>query len=79
MEILNNKIVKRDGNECLLTDAIALIRINYDLYVVTHTSAVDGGWTGHLGETNTHTFRNMNSAVSCYNNLCEDLKEYENN
>ena len=30
MEILNNKIVKRDGNECLLTDAIALIRITFD-------------------------------------------------
>ena len=43
MEILDNKIVKRDGNECLLTDAIALIRINYDLYIVTHTSAVDCG------------------------------------
>ena len=52
MEILKQQIFKRDGNECLLTDAVALIRIDYDLYVVTHTSAVDGGWTGHLGETN---------------------------
>ena len=74
MEILNNKIVKRDGNECLLTDAIALIRINYDLYIVTHTSAVDGGWTGHLGETHCETFRDMSSAVSCYNTWCEKVK-----
>ena len=74
MEILNQQIFKRDGNECLLTDAIALIRITYDLYVVTHTSAVDGGWTGHQGETHCNTFRDMSSAVSCYNTWCERVK-----
>lgn len=74
MEILNNKIVKRDGNECLLTDVIALIRITYDLYIVTHTNAVDGGWTGHLGETNSYTFRDISSATNRYNELCEKVK-----
>ena len=74
MEILNQQIFKRDGNECLLTDAIALIKIAYDLFVVTHTSAVDGGWTGHLGETHCETFRDMSSAVSCYNTWCEKVK-----
>lgn len=74
MEILDKKIVKRDGNECILTYAVALIRITYDLYIVTHTSAVDGGWTGHLGETNSYTFRDMSSAVSCYNTWCEKVK-----
>lgn len=73
MEILDKKIVKRYGSECLLTDAVALIRISYDLYVVTHTSAVDGGWTGHPCETNCQTFRDMNSAVSCYNTWCEKV------
>lgn len=74
MEILEQQIFKRDGNDCLLTYAIALIKISYDLYIVTHTSAVDGGWTGHLGETNSHTFRDMNSAVDMYNKLCKTVK-----
>lgn len=75
MEILNKKIVKRDGNECLLTDAVALIRITYDLYIVTYTSAVDGGWTGHLGETSSYTFRDMTSAINKYNELCKTVKD----
>lgn len=74
MEILKQQIFKRDGNDCLLTDAIALIKITCDLYIVTHTSAVDGGWTGHLGETNSYTFRDMSSAVNCYNTWCEKVK-----
>lgn len=74
MEVLKQHIFKRDGNECLLTDAIALIKITYDLYIVTHTSAVDGGWTGQLGETRCETFRDMNSAVSCYNTWCKKVK-----
>ena len=73
MEILNKKIVKREGNDCLLIDAVALISITYDLYIVTHTSAVDGGWTGHKGETHCETFRDMSSAVSCYNTWCEKV------
>lgn len=74
MEILNNKIVKRDGNDCLITEAIALIRITYDLYIVTHTDAVDGSWTGNEGATNSYTFRDMSSAVSRYNDLCKKVK-----
>ena len=51
-----------------------MIRINYDLYIVTHTSAVDGGWTGHLGETNSYTFRDMKPAIDMYNKLCKTVK-----
>ena len=74
MEILKQQIFKRDGNDCLLTDAIALIKITYDLYIVTYTSAVDGGWTGHLGQTNSYTFRDMKSAVDMYTKLCKTVK-----
>ena len=74
MEILKQQIFKRDGNECLLTDAIALIKITYDLYIVTYTSAVDGGWTGNLGETNSYTFRDIKPAVDMYKKLCKTVK-----
>lgn len=74
MEILKQQIFKRDGNDCLLTDAIALIRITYDLYIITYISAVDGGWTGYLGETNSYTFREMKPAVDMYNKLCKTVK-----
>ena len=74
MEILKQQIFKRDGNDCLLTDALALIRITYDLYIVTYTSAVDGGWTGHLGETSSYTFRDMTPAIDTYNKLCKTVK-----
>ena len=74
MEILNHIEVKKDGNECLITDVVALIRISYNLYLVTHTNAVEGSWTGNPCDTNTYTFRDFNSAVSRYNELCEKVK-----
>lgn len=74
MEILNNIEVKKEGNDCLITEAVALIRINYDLYVVIHTDAVDGSWTGNPCDTYTYTFRDFSSAISRYNELCEKVK-----
>ena len=74
MEILNHFEVKKDGNECLITDVVALIRINHDLYIVTHTDSVWGSWTGNPCDTDAYTFRDFSSAISCYNELCEKVK-----
>lgn len=71
MEILDKKIVKKDGNECLITEVVTLIRLEYDLYIVTYTQSVWGSWTGNPCDTDAYTFRDMTSAVNRYSQLCE--------
>ena len=74
MEILNHIEVKKDGNDCLITEVVALIRLNYSLYIVTYTQSVWGSWTGNPCDTNTYTFRDISSATNRYNELCEKVK-----
>ena len=75
MEILNNYIYEREGNDCLITDAITLIRITYRAYIVTHTKDVFGGWTGNPIETNCQSFHDYKEAKTYYNKLYKQIKK----
>ena len=74
MEILDNYITEREGNECLITEGIMLIRITNRAYVVTYTRDVLGGWTGNSIEANSRSFHSYDEAKVCYNKLYEQLK-----
>lgn len=74
MEILDNYITKREGNECLITEGIVLIRITNRAYVVTYTRDVLGGWTGNNIEANSRSFHSYDEAKICYNKLYEQIK-----
>lgn len=75
MEILDNYHIEREGNDCLIIDSIALIRISYSFYIVIHTIQVVGGWTGNPIETNYENFSSYENAREYYNELCTQLKE----
>ena len=74
MEIVKEYKYGREGNDCYINDYVYLIHIDSNLYVVNHTNAVEGSWTGNPCDTNAYTFRDFKSAVSCYNELCEKVK-----
>ena len=74
MEILNNYHIEREGNECLIIDSIALIRVTYSFYIVIYTTQVIGGWTGNPLETNYKNFSSYENAREYYNELYTQLK-----
>ena len=74
MEILNKYITKRDGNECLITEAIVLLRITDRAYVVTYVRDVLGGWTGNPIESNSQSFHSYDEAKECYDKLYRHIK-----
>lgn len=74
MEILDNYITEREGNECLITEGIVLIRITNRAYVVTYTRDVLGGWTNNPIEANSMSFHSYDEAKICYNKLYEQIK-----
>ncbi len=62
MEILDNYIIEREGNDCLITEAIAIIRITHRAYIVTYTREFLGGWTGNPIEANCRSFHSYDEA-----------------
>lgn len=74
MEILNNYITEREGNDCLITEVIMLIHITYRVYIVTYTKDVLGGWTGNPTETNCESFHDYDDAKTYYNKLYKQIK-----
>lgn len=75
MEILDNYITEREGNDCLITEAIILIRITFRAYIVTYTRDVLGGWTGNPIEANSRSFHSYDEAKICYDKLYSTIKE----
>ena len=75
MEILNSAIAEREGNDCLITEAIVLLRITNRAYVVTYVRDVLGGWTGNPIESNIQSFHSYDKAKTCYDTLYNRINE----
>ena len=65
MKIIKEYKNQREGNECLITNYICLIELDYHLYLLTHTESVYGGWTGNPKTTQTNIFENYDDALTC--------------
>ena len=74
MQILASYKDDRQGNDCLIMEAIALIRVTYGLYIVTHTTQVIGSWTGNPVETRCENFDSHEEAKAYFNELYEQIK-----
>ena len=57
MEILKEYKYTREGNDCLITDYVCLIKLDECLYTVVHTESVYGGWTGNPITTKSEAFK----------------------
>lgn len=78
MEIIKEYKSERQGNECLITNYVCLIKLDNNLYTVVHTESVCGGWTGNPVATKCETFRDYDNAIKYMmaiisNNVVEDL------
>lgn len=74
MEILDSYDTDRYGNDCLIAEYIALIRVTYGIYIVIHVTSVIGGWTGNPLETRYGNFREYGEARAYYDELYEHIK-----
>lgn len=74
MEILDSHSADRHGNDCLITEYIAFIRVTYGIYIVMHITSVIGSWTGNPIETRYGNFREYSEAKAYFNELYEQIK-----
>lgn len=74
MEIHNQYKNQRVVNDCLFTDYICLIRLDYHLYLVTYTEAVSDGWTNTPITSTTATFDEYPDALKYMDSLVEKLQ-----
>lgn len=81
MEIIKKYKLGREGNDCYINDYVYLIHIDSNLYVVNHTNAVCGSWTGNPIITRSETFNDYYKALDYYDDLVHGFKryDYENN
>ena len=56
---------------------IDIIHIDSNLYVVNHTNAVYGSWTGNPTITITETFDDYYKALDYYDDLVNKFKRYD--
>ena len=75
MEILNSHITKREGNDCLITEEIVLLRITNGAYVVTYVVDILGGWTDNPIEARSRGFHHYDEAKAHYDELYNHIKE----
>lgn len=74
MEILQSYNNDRQGNDCLIVESIALIRVTSGFYIVIHATQIIGGWTGNPVETRYGNFRSYEEAKAYFNELYEQIK-----
>lgn len=74
MEILQSYNNDRQGNDCLIIESIALIRVTFGFYIVIRATQVIGGWTGNPVETRYGNFRSHEEAKAYFNELYEQIK-----
>lgn len=74
MEVLHSYQTDREGNDCLIIEAIALIRVTSGFYIVIHATQVMGSWTGDPVETKHWNFYSYNEAKTYFNELYEQIK-----
>lgn len=65
MEIIKEYKSERQGNECLITNYVCLIKLDNNLYTVIHTESVCGGWTDNPVTTNCTTLKDYDESVKC--------------
>lgn len=66
MEILNQVTLKREGNDCLITDYINLTKMDHCLFVVNIIEAVSGSWTGDIKTFRTEIFTDYETALNYF-------------
>ena len=74
MEIIKKYENRKEGNDCLITNYICLIKLDYHLYLLTHTESVYGGWTGNPKTTQTRIFEDYGDALICMVTLIGKLE-----
>lgn len=73
MEIIKEYKNEREGNDCLITDYVCLVKLDYHLYTVVYTRSVYGGWTGNPITTKSESFKDYGDALNCMNVLVGKL------
>ena len=73
MELLNEYSTTKIGNDCLIRDHVALIRMSDDDYSVVHVNSVFGGWTGNPCTSKCEVFCNDTSAKEYFDTLVRRL------
>ena len=77
MIILKSYTNKRYGNECLLTEAISLIQVTPEYYIVLHAKHFKGSWI-HVDssyDTRYSVFCRMGDANAHFDRLYNDMKK----
>ena len=67
MEILKEFKNTHEGNDCLITEYVSLIKLDQNLFIVTFTEDVLGSWTGSPKTSNVDTFTNYYKALNFMN------------
>jgi hypothetical protein len=75
MEILKTHTYSREGNDCWISDYVTLIRLDTHLYIVTHTDAVTGSWTGNPKTTDSFTFGDYDSARNLFESFVKQFSK----
>lgn len=73
MEILKECKYTREGNDCLITDYVCLIKLNHHLYTVVHTNEVYGSWTGNPITTKSEAFKDYDDALNYMTKLIRKI------
>lgn len=74
MEILNEYKNGYEGNDCWINNYVCLIRLDFHLYLVTHTEIVQGNWRDNIQTTKTQVFENYDNALTCMVTLVGKLE-----
>ena len=73
MEILKEFKNTHEGNDCLITEYVNLIKLNRDLYIVTFTKDVLGSWTGNPKTSQIETFTDYDKAFGYMDSLVKEV------
>jgi hypothetical protein len=73
MEILKEFKNAHEGNDCLITEYISLIKLDQNLFIVTFTEDIFGSWTGSPKTSNVDTFINYYKALNFMNFLIKKV------
>ena len=73
MEILKECKNTHEGNDCLITEYISLIKLDQNLFIVTFTEDVLGSWTGNPKTSQVDTFTNYYKALNFMNSLIKKV------
>ena len=71
---MNEVKYPREGNDCWLCDYICILRLDAHKYIVVHTKAVSGSWTGNQEETQTsEVYYDYNDALAYMDKIMKEV------